>query len=61
MNRASRRRVSRANKRWLRAVAADPRTTREELIVAQVIAEHATPDGRITIGDNLPNEVKDPC
>lgn len=51
MNREERRRLSRANKRWLAAVAADPRVTHEELLVARAIAENASPDGRVWIED----------
>lgn len=45
VNREDRRRLARGRRTWLSAVAADPRTSTEELLVAQWLAEHADEHG----------------
>ena len=52
MNRRTRRRLSRASRRWLAAAAADPTLTCEELLYLASIAEAATDDGRVWIDDD---------
>lgn len=49
MNRAQRRLLSRARRRWLAAVAADLRLGHDELLVAQWIAENADEDGTVEL------------
>lgn len=49
VNRQQRRRISRANRKWIAAVAADPSVSHEELLVARAIAERATADGRVRL------------